>query len=398
MPSVPPEQQWSILSRHAQVVPAEELREALGSGRSLRVKFGVDPTAPHVHLGWAVPLRKLRAFQDLGHTAVLIVGDFTARIGDPSGQNKTRPMLTADEVRAFADNLLEQVRLILDTERLEVRYNSSWIEPLGVEGLLRLASQHTVARMLERDDFANRYAAGNPITVTEFLYPLLQGYDSVAVEADVEIGGNDQLFNLHVGRHLQIAHGQRPQALLTVPLLEGTDGVEKMSQSKGNYIGVTESPDEIFGKLMRIPDHLMDRYLRLCTDLPDDEVDVLLAGTAPAEAKRRLAQEVVALYHGAEAAGTARRRFDDVFVRHSVPDDVPSAAVPAGCLGEDGRVHLPKLLKEVGLAPSTTEARRLISQGGVKADGEPLDDEAVDPDALRGRVLQVGRRRFVRIT
>lgn len=395
-------EQWDILSRNAErIEPAADLREKLASGRPLRIKLGLDPTADHVTLGWAVVLRKLRAFQDLGHTAVLIVGDFTARIGDPSLQNKTRPMLTKDEVDAHATKLLDQFKLVLDTDRLEIRNNSEWLEPLDTAELLRLSSAQTVAQMLRREDFAKRYAEESPITVTEFLYPLLQGYDSYAISADVELGGTDQTFNLLVGRDVQRLYGQEPQAILTVPLLEGTDGVQKMSQSLGNYIAVTEAPGEMFGKLMRVPDELMGKYLRLTTDLAERDVTdierrVGSGDLRPADAKRDLAEAVVRLYHGADAARAARERFDRVHVAREVPEDIEEAELPSDCLDGEGTAFVPLLLKLVGLASSTNEGRRLVSQGGVRLDGERVG-EGVPADELRGRVLQVGKRRFVRL-
>jgi tyrosyl-tRNA synthetase len=386
-----PEQQFEILARRAaEIVPEDDFRVALG--RPLRVKLGLDPTAPHVTLGWAVVLRQLRRFQDLGHTAVLIVGDFTARIGDPSAQSTTRRMLDRDEVEACVSNVLEQFRLILSDERLEIRRNSEWLEALDIAGLLRLASHYTVARMLERDDFANRYAQGAPISVTEFLYPLLQAYDSVAVEADVELGGTDQHFNLMAGRVIQRAYGQEPQCVMTTPLLEGTDGLRKMSQSWGNYIAVTEPPDDMFGKLMRVPDPLMDKYALLCTDLDPSE----LQGAPPQDAKRRLAQEVVRIYHGDERARAARSRFDEVIRDHRIPGDVPEIDIPDDCV-LDGLVNVPKLLKAADLASSSSDGRRALEQGGVRLDGDVLNEESVKPEQLHGHVLQRGPRKFVRL-
>lgn len=366
----------------------------------MRVKLGMDPTAPHVTLGWAVQLRKLRRFQDLGHTAVLIVGDFTARIGDPSGQKADRPMLSTEEVRGFAERVLEQFRLVLSEERLEVRYNSEWLEGLGVDGLLQLATHSTVAQMLQRDDFAIRFEAHTPISIKEFMYPLLQAYDSVAVRADVELGGTDQYYTLLLGREIQKVYGQTPQVVFTSPLIEGTDGVEKMSQSKGNYIGITEPSDEMFGKLMSIPDHLMPKYFRLTTDLDPAEVDRIekdLASGAlrPEVGKRRLAAEVVRLYHGEAAAEAARERFDRVFKERAFPEEVEERPIPDECM-LDGSVLLARLLKELGFAESSSKGRRLIAQGAVKADGRPLTDERVPPGALRGKVLKAGRH-FVRI-
>jgi tyrosyl-tRNA synthetase len=380
----------------AEVIPAEELEQKLKLGRPLRIKLGLDPTAHHVTLGWAVVLRKLRTFQDLGHTAVLIVGDFTARIGDPSGKDETRPMLTKEEVDEHAEHLLKQFHLILSADNLEIRRNSKWLEPLGTAGLLEVATHYTVARMLERNDFAERFASGAAISMREFLYPLLQGYDSIAVNADIELGGTDQHFNLIVGRHLMRAYGQEPQVVLTMPLLEGTDGVKKMGQSLNNYIGITEPPDEIFGKLMRVPDALMGKYLRLTTDLSEAEIAKLSDELPPQQLKRRLASDVVAMYHGPDAAAVAGERFDRIFVAHELPEDVPEMEIPDGCVS-NGSVHVPHLLKLIGMAESSSDARRLIEQGAVTIDGARLEDADVDVSQLRGRVIRVGKRRFVRI-
>jgi len=392
-----PDEQLKTLTRNTvDVLPTGALERKLASGKPLRVKLGLDPTAEHVTLGWAVPLRRLRAFQALGHQAVLIVGDFTARIGDPSEKASTRKILSKDEVDAFAQRVLDQFFLILDREATEIRYNSEWLEPLGVEGFLDLASHQTVAHTLQRDDFAQRYASGSPLSLREFVYPLLQGYDSVAINADVELGGTDQLFNLLVGRDLQRAQGQDEQVVITNPLIEGTDGVKKMSQSEGNYIGITEPPDEIFGKLMRVPDALMEKYFRLTTELDDGQIAEALA-LPPQEAKRRLGEEVVALYHGREAADAARERFDKVFVEHETPDDVPEMSIPSESVDGD-KVYLPRLIAAVGLASSASEARRLIAQGGVHLDDATVHAEEIALDDLRGKLLRVGKRRFVRLT
>ena len=381
-----------------QVVPADGLTEKLKSGRPLRVKLGLDPTAEHVTLGWAVVLRKLKAFQDLGHTAVLIVGDFTARIGDPSEQNKSRPMLTKEQVDEHAARVLEQFFLILDRERTEVRRNSEWLESLGVEGFLKLASHQTVAQTLQRDDFAQRFSSSAPISLLELSYPMLQGYDSVAVRADVEIGGTDQHFNLLVGRDLQRAYGQEPQVILTMPLIEGTDGVQKMSQSLGNYIAITDAPDEMFGKIMSIPDELMEKYFRVTTGLGPDEIEAIASGTPRPEARKRvLAAEIVRLYHGDDAAQRASKRFDEVFVSGAIPEDVPEREIPSSSV-DDGMVVVPKLLTELGFAASNSAARRLITQGGVYVDGRRLSSEEVAVSDLRGRVVAVGKRKFVRLT
>jgi tyrosyl-tRNA synthetase len=391
--------QLERLARNAaEVIPREELLEKLSRSvateRPLRVKLGLDPTAADVTLGWAVVLRKLREFQDLGHTAVLIVGDFTARVGDPSGKSETRPRLEADVVRGYAQRLLDQFSRIVSQDRLEVRYNSEWLESLSMEEVLRLTASYTVARMLERDDFAKRFAEQRPISVMEFLYPLLQARDSVAVEADVELGGTDQTFNLLVGREIQRDFGQEAQVVFTMPLLEGLDGVQKMSQSLGNYVGITEPPEEMFGKLMSIPDELTGKYVELCTD-----VDVgALVGLHPNEAKRTMARAVVAVYRGEEAARLAEERFDLVHREHRVPDDVPEAALPATAV-RDGRVWLPRLLRELGLVASNSEGRRQMEQGGVRIDGRQVTDPSIEltPEELRGRVIQVGSRRFARI-
>jgi tyrosyl-tRNA synthetase len=392
-----------LSSGAAEIVPAGALAEKLALGRPLRVKLGVDPSRPDLTLGHAVVLRKLRQFQDLGHEAVLIIGDFTARIGDPSGRSETRPMLTLDEVAANAQTYLDQAGRVIDTGKAELRGNAEWLAPMAMDELIRLASVATVAQMLEREDFRGRYQQGEPISVVEFLYPLLQGYDSVAVEADVELGGTDQTFNLLMGREVQRAYGHEPQVVLTLPLLEGTDGVRKMSKSFDNYIGLTDPPEEMFGKLMRIPDALIAKFLRLCSDVDPGEIDGIEAGLAdgslhPGEQKRWMASALVDLYHGAGAGRAAEERFDLVFREHEVPADVPELEIPGGAL-RDGKVWLPRLLVELGLADSNGDARRKLGQGGVRLDGEPLTDPDAEltPSDLHGRVLQVGKRRFVRV-
>ena len=396
-----------LRSGAAEIIPEDELEAKLvrsaRDGHPLRIKLGIDPSAPDLHLGHAVVLGALRRFQDLGHLAVLIVGDFTGRVGDPSGQSDTRPMLAPDALEANAKTYLEQADRVLDLERAEVRRNSEWLGGLRFDDVARLASVLTVARLLERDDFAGRYREGRPISLSEFLYPLMQGYDSVAVEADVELGGTDQTFNLLVGRDVQRAHGQQPQVAFTVPLLPGTDGVRKMSKTFGNHVGLTEPPEEQFGKTMSIPDDLIATWFRLCTRLELEELDGIERGLAegtlhPAEAKRRLAAEIVTRYHGAEAAGVAEERFDRVHRQHEVPDEVPESAIPPDAV-HDGRVWLPRLLATTGLASSNADARRLIEQGGVRLDGEVVKDPDAEfkADELSGRVLQVGRRRFVRL-
>jgi tyrosyl-tRNA synthetase len=366
------------------------LRAKLAKGRPLRVKLGIDPTASDIHLGFAVVLRKLRQFQDLGHTAVLIVGDFTTRVGDPSGRNKTRPMLDREQIDAYCERVLGQFRIILSPGRLEIRRNSEWLDALGADGLLRLLSHSTLARTLERDDFAKRFREQSAISLMELCYPMLQAYDSVAVEADVEIGGTDQHFNLVAGRDLQRSFGQAPQVVVETPLLVGTDGMEKMSQSKGNYIGIAEDPAEMFGKVMSLPDEAMPQWFELAAELEMGE------GESAVDAKRRLAGEIVRRYHGDAAALHARQRFDRIHREHRPPEDVPVRAIPPDCL-DGNEVIVPRLLKEVGLAESSSEARRLLEQGGVKVDGEPLRDERVDAASLAGRLLQRGSRHFVRL-
>lgn len=393
-----PDEQVAHLTRNADtVLPDGALLDKLHSGRPLRVKLGLDPTAPAVTLGWAVVLRKLREFQELGHQAVLIVGDFTAQVGDPSGKSETRKRLTADEVRGYAEALLEQFDRVLDVSAAEVRYNSEWLAPLDMADVLELTAQATVAQMLEREDFATRFGDRRPISVMEFMYPLLQGYDSVAIEADVELGGTDQLWNLMMGRHLQGRYGQEPQVALTMPLLVGTDGEHKMSQSLGNYVGVTDEPADMFGKVMSIPDHLMASWYALGTALPLEDVEAwqaaLASGSAdPNEAKRNLGREIVGLYHGASAARDAEAAFDALFKRGEVPDDVAEHR-----LGGDDPVYLPAVLTEAGVVASNGEARRLIEQGAVKVDGERVGGLEVDRARLAGRVVQVGKRRFVRL-
>lgn len=395
----PAEQLRVIKSGISDLVPESDLISKLEEGRSLTIKLGVDPTAPDLHLGHAVPLRKLRQFQDLGHTVVLIIGDFTALIGDPSGRNTTRPPLTREQIDTNAQTYIEQAFKILDPDKTTLRRNSEWLGQLDFEALLRLTSKFTVARILERDDFSKRYASQQAISLHEFLYPMAQAYDSVAIEADVELGGTDQLFNLLAGRELMEKSGMKPQVCLTLPLLEGTDGVQKMSKSYGNYIGLTDVAEEMFGKVMSIPDELMVKYYRLSTALSVDEIDGidgdLESGSLhPNAAKRRLAREIVALYHSEAAAEAAEAAFDRVFKQRELPDDVPEVSVS---LAEE--VHLPALLNEIGLVSSNGEGRRMIDQGGVKIDGVSVEPGTYDVarDALSGRTVQVGKRRFARV-
>ena len=387
-----------IKSGISDLVPEADLVTKLSSGRSLVIKLGVDPTAPDLHLGHAVPLRKLRQFQDLGHHVVLIIGDFTALIGDPSGRNSTRPPLSLEQIEENAQTYIEQAFHILDADKTTLRKNSEWLSELDFEALLRLTSQFTVARILERDDFARRYANRQSISLHEFLYPMAQAYDSVAIEADVELGGTDQLFNLLAGRELMEKTGMQPQVALTLPLLEGIDGVQKMSKSYGNYIGLTDPPEEMFGKVMSIPDELMVKYYRLCTALPVEETEEIEASlkdgsSHPNQVKRRLGREIVALYHGSDRADEAETAFDRVFKQHQLPDDIPELAVDIG-----DEVYLPALLSELGLVQSNNEGRRAIDGGGVKIDGTPVDRGSynISGDSVAGRVLQVGKRRYAR--
>ena len=373
------------------------LTEAEAAGRPLRVKLGVDPTAGSVTLGWSVVLSKLRAFQDAGHLPVLIIGDFTARVGDPSGKSKTRPMLTPEQIAANEADYLRQFAKILDLERIELRHNSEWLGELGANGMLELASRSTLAQILERDDFAKRYAAHAPISLQELMYPLLQGYDSVAIDADLEIGGTDQKFNLLVGRDLQEQWGKPPQSIMTHELLVGTDGTQKMSQSLGNYIGVEDEPADMYGKTMSIPDEAMPMWFRLASGLPEDDVEARVAALAagelePVEAKRALAWAITARFHDDAAAEDAADAFRQQFAEHRVPDDVREAAI-----GPEPMVHVPALLVDhLGVA-SRGEARRLIAGGAVRLDGEAVEELDLPRDAVIGRVLQRGRRDFVRL-
>jgi tyrosyl-tRNA synthetase len=375
-----------FLTRNAvHALPKGELRRQLAKGRPLRVKLGVDPTTPDIHLGHTVVLRKLREFQDLGHTVVLIVGDYTGRVGDPSGRSAMRPFVEGEEIDRNAETYQEQAFKVLDRERTEVRRNGEWLD-MAMEELFRLARTATVAQLLERDDFAKRYAAGEAISILELLYPLLQGYDSVAIESDVELGGSDQTFNVLLAREIQRAYGVEPQSILTMPILPGIDGVQKMSKSLGNYVGVDDPPEEMFGKLMRVPDDAMPVYYEL---LLDDPVDA-----NPRDAKRHMAHALTARYHGEEAAAAAEERFDTLHVRRELPEEIEEFAFQP----ENGPVHLPALMAEAfGL--SRSEARRLLTQGGVRLDGAELDGDRLDVPAeeLDGAVLQVGRRRFKKL-
>jgi tyrosyl-tRNA synthetase len=373
---------------------AQKLARSEQSGKPLRIKLGLDPTAPDLHLGHTVVLNKLRQLQDLGHQVIFLIGDFTSMIGDPSGRNVTRPPLTREQIETNAMTYFKQASLVLDAARTEIRYNSEWCDPLGARGMIQLASRYTVARMMERDDFTKRYKSGTPISVHEFLYPLMQGYDSVALEADLELGGTDQKFNLLVGRELQKDYGQEPQCILTMPLLEGLDGVEKMSKSKNNYIGITEPANTMFGKLMSISDVMMWKYYELLSfrslqDLAGLKAEVE-GGRNPRDAKVALAQEIVARFHSQQAAEDALADFVNRS-KGGIPDDVPEVDVKGAPLG------LPQLLRQTGLCASSSEAMRMIDQGGVRIDGAVVSDKALQIQA-GSFVLQVGKRKFARVT
>jgi len=378
---------------------AEKLKKSAATGRPLRVKAGFDPTAPDLHLGHTVLLQKLKHFQELGHEVCFLIGDFTGMIGDPTGKSETRKPLTREDVARNAETYKEQVFKILDPEKTRVMFNSAWLDKLSSQDFIRLASQLTVARMLEREDFRTRFDNGQPISIHEFLYPLIQGYDSVAMQADVEIGGTDQLFNLLMGRDLQRAWGQEPQVVLTMPLLEGLDGVNKMSKSLGNYIGITESADDIYGKTLSISDELMFRYYELLSDLSTEEIERLRqemeAGRLhPKRVKQQLARELVARFHGPEAAERAEANFERVFRDHQLPDDIPEKRVAAG----GDAIWLPKLLVAAGLVKGTGEGRRMIQQGAVSIDGERITDVEHEVPATRGELLlKVGKRRFCKV-
>lgn len=392
---ISPEEQLARLERgSAEIISRQDLLERLKRGKPLRVKLGLDPTAPHIHLGFAVVLRKLRQFQDLGHQVVLLIGDFTARVGDPTGRSETRKVLTTEQIAENAETYKEQFARILDPEKTEVRFNSEWLLPLSFADLLSLTSKYTVAQLLERDDFAKRYKGGIPIGVHELLYPLMQGYDSVALRSDVEMGGTDQKFNNLVGRVLQRDYGQDPQVVFLMPILEGLDGVQKMSKSLGNYVGISEAPEEMFGKLMSIPDELMPRYFELCTEVDLGEVRQRLAQDHPMSNKKWLAQEIVRIYHGLEAGQRARDEFERVFSRGEVPTDMPLLRLNSEQAPEK-KVGLQKLLALAQLAPSNREARRLIEQGAVQWNGAKVTSPG-DLDLGEGGVLKVGRK-FCRI-
>ncbi|HDY7705870.1 tyrosine--tRNA ligase [Vibrio vulnificus] len=377
-----------------ELIPEEELIAKLKEGRPLRIKLGADPTAPDIHLGHTVILNKLRAFQDLGHDVTFLIGDFTGMVGDPTGKNSTRPPLTREDVLRNAETYKQQVFKILDPAKTKIQFNSEWLSELGAEGMIRLAANQTVARMLERDDFKKRYAGGQPIAIHEFMYPLLQGYDSVAMETDVELGGTDQKFNLLMGRELQKANGQKPQVVLMMPLLVGLDGEKKMSKSANNYIGVSEAPSEMFGKIMSISDDLMWSYYELLSFRPLEELaqfkaDVA-AGKNPRDIKVLLAKEIIARFHSEADADAAEQEFVNRFAKNQIPDEMPEFTFAAG-------TPMANLLKEAELCSSTSEAMRMVKQGAAKMDGEKVEDAKAEP-AAGTYVFQVGKRKFARIT
>jgi tyrosyl-tRNA synthetase len=381
-----------------QLLVEQEMAEKLATGRPLRVKAGFDPTAPDLHLGHTVLLNKMRQFQELGHHVIFLIGDFTGMIGDPTGKNTTRPPLTREQIEDNARTYREQVFKILDPQRTEVAFNSTWFDPMDAADLIRLAAKHTVARMLERDDFGKRYRAGQPIAIHEFLYPLVQGYDSVALRADIELGGTDQKFNLLVGRELQRHYGQASQCILTMPLLEGLDGVNKMSKSLGNYVGINEPPEEIFGKLMSISDELMWRYIELLSFQPLSAIDKWKAevsqGRNPRDIKVAFAQEIVARFHDRAAADRALAEFEARFKQHEIPEDIPEHSVAV----DGAPIPLTQILKRIGLTSSTSEAMRMIDQGGVRLNGQKVSDKALALAKGEHFVVQVGKRKFARVT
>lgn len=394
-------QQCDVLCRGAEAIYTEQelaqkLTDSAKHSKPLRIKFGLDPTAPDIHLGHCVQLRKLRQFQDFGHKAVVIIGDFTAMIGDPSGRSKTRPVLTRGEIEKNAETYCEQAGKILltDPDRLEIRYNSSWLADMGFDDVLKLAGKMTVGQMLKRDDFRKRFEAETPIGLHEFLYPLVQAYDSVMIEADVELGGTEQTFNTLGGRDLQVDAGQTAQVVMIMPILLGIDGVQKMSKSLGNYIGVTDPPKLMFERLMSISDQMMAQYFYLLTDFDAERIEELSDAdrTHPKQAKMALGKEIVTLYHDAEKARWAAEEFDRIHARHELPEDIPEVKIE-----QTGEHMLVKLLTGIGLVPSNAEAKRLIKQGGVRIDGERIGDPNAKLEVKNGMVVQVGRRKFARL-
>ncbi|MEM7208473.1 MAG: tyrosine--tRNA ligase [Pseudomonadota bacterium] len=392
------QEQWDLISRGADdIIVAEELKSRLDKGETLRVKTGFDPTAPDLHLGHTVLINKMRQFQMLGHEVVFLIGDFTGMIGDPSGKNVTRPPLSREEIEANAETYKSQVFKILDPDKTRIAFNSEWMNKLGAEGMIKLASSYTVARMLERDDFSKRFKGNQPISIHEFLYPLAQGYDSVALQADVELGGTDQRFNLLVGRELQKDNGQTPQSILTMPLLEGLDGVNKMSKSLGNYIGIEDAPGEMFGKIMSISDELMWRYFDLLSFRSNSEIAAFKKrvedGENPRDIKFELCRELVARFHDEKAAEEAQSEFIARFQKGAMPDEIDEVTLAS----EGGSIQIPRLLKDAGLVSSTSDAMRMIRQGAVKIDAEKIEDTRLEIQAGTSHVYQVGKRRFARV-
>ena len=401
------DQELALIKRGVEeLVSEDDLREALENarkeGRPLKIKYGCDPSAPDIHLGHVVVLRKLLTFQKLGHHVQFLIGDFTARIGDPTGRSATRPPLSPEQIAENASTYQEQVFRILDREKTEVVYNSHWLDKLTPHDIVKLCASYTVARMLERQDFKNRFSNNTPIRIHEFLYPLFQGYDSVALEDDIEIGGSDQIFNILVGRELMRDNGQKPQIALTMPILEGLDGKEKMSKSLGNYVGIEDEPNDMFGKIMSIPDALIGRYFTLLTDIPEEEIhgmeiEMQWGTVNPRDIKFRLGREIVTFFHGADAADSAQEEFTKVFSQKELPSDMPAVAIKASDLDDSGSIALVELVAASGLVKSKGEARRLIRQNAVSLDGETLSDEMAPVPVKTGMVLKIGKRRFAAI-
>jgi len=400
------ERQLEILKRGtAEIIPEDELvkklERSLREGKPLKAKLGLDPTAPDIHLGHTVVLNKLRQIQDLGHQVILIIGDFTGRIGDPSGRSETRKQLTEAEVMVNAETYKEQIFKVLDPERTNIVFNSTWLGPMTFAQVVELGGKYTLARMLERDDFEKRFKQNLPISIHELFYPLMQGYDSVHLQADIELGGTDQKFNLLVGRSLQREYGQEPQIAMTMPILEGLDGVQKMSKSLGNYVGVNEAPRDMYGKIMSLPDELMLRYYELVTRVPMDEIKQIAVGLEqgtlhPRDVKMRLGREIVVMYHGVEAAEAAETEFRNIFQKGELPDEIPEIKISVAELSE-GEVWIGKLLVLLNLAASTSEARRLVTQGGVQINGERVSDSAANIRIEDEMIVRAGRRKFARI-
>jgi tyrosyl-tRNA synthetase len=398
----PLNEQLDLIQRGAEeIIPIDELeakiKKSIETGIPLNVKLGADPSRPDLHLGHTVVLKKLRHFQDLGHQAILIIGDFTGMIGDPTGRSKTRPPLTLEETREFGKTYFEQASKVIDGTKAKILYNSEWLAKMTFEDVIKLASKYTVARMLERDDFEKRYKNGEPISIHEFLYPLAQAMDSVAIKADVELGGTDQKFNLLVGRDIQREYGQDPQVILTMPILPGTDGVEKMSKSLDNYIGISEPPDEIYGKTMSIPDSLIYTYFELVTDVSKEELNLIKQQLSdpsvnPRDLKRKLARTIVEQYYSKEAALQAEENFDKIFVRKEIPDEVIEVFV-----NQESASNIISLLRSIGAAPSNSEARRLVDQGGVSINGEKIQNSNSPIQIQSGSILKVGKRKFYKL-